>query len=114
MTSTVTVKDSLGRYIDAGFPIIYIYTFEEEKTDKLISSIAGRKKVLEWNGANGFCDFAANATLSNYSLEATLLLLKRGNDLDRSILVIKDAAELLKSDKIVALLKEIARKIRNG
>ena len=58
--------------------------------------------------------------MQNYTLEATLALLKEGKELNRKLLVIKDAAEQLKldgqhkSDKVIALLKEIARKIRKG
>jgi len=111
-----TVKDNLIRYIDAGFPILYIYTFEESKADKHIESVARRHKVLEWNGANGFVNFKTKSPLlPNQSLESTLSLLKNGNELHRKLLVIKDADEQLeKSDVAVALLKEIARKIRKS
>lgn len=108
-----TVKDNLATYIDAGFPILYIYTFEEAKADRYISSVAGKKKVIEWNGANGFMDFKTKAPLlENKSLEDTLSFLKIGNELQRHLLVLKDAAKQLESDKVIALLKEIARKIR--
>jgi SpoVK/Ycf46/Vps4 family AAA+-type ATPase len=108
-----TVKDNMARYIDAGFPILYIYTFEESKADKYIETVAGRNKVLEWNGANGFVDFRTKSPLlPNQSLEATLSYLKQGKELHRKLLVIKDADELLESKTVVSLLKEIARKIR--
>lgn len=116
-----TVKDNLATYIDAGFPILYIYTFEEAKADRYISSVAGRKKVLEWNGAKGLIDFKTKVPqMENKTLEATLSFLKNGNELQRRILVIKDAAGQLQtdragqyqSDKVIPLLKEIARKIR--
>lgn len=119
-----TVKKNLGDYIDAGFPILYIYTYEEVKVDRYISSVAGRKKILEWNGADGLVDFKTKVAKNigcDQSLEATLSLLKRGRDLDRTLLVIKDADSQLASEdvlgqpesgRIAALLKEIARKIR--
>lgn len=108
-----SAKDNLGTYIDAGFPILYIYTFEEANADKYIASVAGRKKVIEWNGANGFVDFSTKVSLvPNLSLEATLSFLKNGNELHRKLLVIKDVAGQLASDRVIALLKEIARKIR--
>jgi SpoVK/Ycf46/Vps4 family AAA+-type ATPase len=117
-----TVKDHLVRYIDAGFPILYIYTFEEAKADKYIEEIPGKKEVLEWNGSGGFVDFRKKtALMPNQSLEATLQLLNNGKELHRKILVIKDADGLLRNDdnrlpenKAVALLKDIARKIRAG
>jgi SpoVK/Ycf46/Vps4 family AAA+-type ATPase len=117
-----TVKDHLVRYIDAGFPILYIYTFEETKADTYIEAIPGKKEVLEWNGSDGLVDFRKKTPLvPNQSLESALKLLKKGNDLHRKILVIKDADGLLKNDdnrlpenKVVALLKDIARNIRSG
>lgn len=116
-----TVKNNLGNYIDAGFPILYICTFEETKADKYISSVAGRREVVEWNGADGYVNFKTKTPfIPKCTLEATLALLKKGNELNRKILVIKDAAEQIdskgpfRSEKVIALLKEIARKIRNG
>lgn len=110
-----TVKENLGGYIDAGFPILYIYTYEEEKADRYIAAAAGRRKVIEWNGANGFVDFATKVSFdAAKSLEDTLSLLKNGKELHRRLLVIKDAAKQLESDKVSALLKEIARKIRRA
>jgi hypothetical protein len=118
MLNLPTVKDNLVKYIDAGFPILYIYTYEEAKADKYIESIAGGYKLLEWNGANGFVDFRTKASLvPNKTLESTLELLKNGKELHRKLLVIKDASDMLRTDqhnsnRIIALLKEIARKIR--
>ncbi|MBD5526752.1 MAG: AAA family ATPase [Lachnospiraceae bacterium] len=119
-----TVKKDLGDYIDAGFPILYVYTCEETKVDRYISSVAGRKKVLEWNGSEGLVDFKTKAAKNigrDQSLETTLSFLKNGRELDRTLLVIKDADAQLASEetlgpsessRVTALLKEIARKIR--
>lgn len=116
-----TVKDNLSRYIDAGFPILYIYTYEEAKADQYIAAVAGRREVLEWNGADGFVNFKTKSPLiPGQSLEDTLAFLKTGKELNRKLLLIKDASEQLspdgqrKSDRVIALLKEIARKIRSG
>lgn len=120
LSSLPTVQNNLGNYIDAGFPILYICTFEESKADRYITAVAGRREVLEWNGAGGYVNFKSKIPfIPNYSLEATLTFLRKGNELNRKILVIKDADELLnpngpaKSEKVIALLKEIARKIRD-
>lgn len=121
MLQLPTVKESLSQYIDAGFPLLYINTFEEAKADEYIASVAGRREVLEWNGAKGYVNFNTKAHyMSDYSLEATLALLNSPKELNRKLLVIKDAADYLdpngqrKSEKAIALLKEIAGKIRNG
>lgn len=123
MQQLPTVQHNLSRYIDAGFPILYIYTYEEAKADKYIASAAGRKEILEWNGADGFVDFKTKAPLmQNYSLETTLAFVKTGKELNRKLLVIKDAAEELnpdgqyKSSKVSALeadSKGLAEKLCN-
>lgn len=119
MLNLPTVQNNLGNYIDAGFPILYIRTFEDTKAEKYITAVAGKREIVEWNGADGFVNFKSKTVLvPNTSLEDTLSLLKKGKELDRKLLVIKDADEYLrtdgslKSDKVIALLKEIARKIR--
>lgn len=120
MLNLPTVKNNLGNYIDAGFPILYIRTFDEAKAEKYITSVVGKREVREWNGANGYVYFKTKVPCidENKSLEATLSLLKKGNELSRKLLVIKDADEYLKdespqkSGKVIAMLKEIARKIR--
>ena len=42
------LKSNLARYIDAGFPIIYINTFEEEKVDELAASVGSGREIYEW------------------------------------------------------------------
>lgn len=124
MLSLPTVQENLGKYIDAGFPILYIYTYEEEKADRYIADAAGRREVLEWNGADGLVDFKTKVSCNaskDHSLETALSFLNKEKELHRKLLVIKDAGGLLatkdamaypESNKIVAILKEIARKIR--
>jgi ATPases of the AAA+ class len=113
------LMNKLIRYIDAGFPILYINSFEENKADEIIQAAACGRSVLEWNGSNGYVDFTTKASfIENYSLEDTLILLKSKNgvssELDRKLLVLKDINLYLESDKIVALLKDLAIQINNG
>lgn len=118
------VKENLAKYIDAGFPILYICTYEEAKTDREILHVADNKKILEWNGADGLVDFRTKVSKNigrDHSLGAVLSFLKNDRELDRTLLVIKDADGLLTSEgmfgqteaeRVIALLKEIARRIR--
>lgn len=117
------VEKNLKRYVDAGFPILYIHTFEEVKADRYISDAAGGKEIIEWNGSEGFVRFQSKQPFNppGRSLEATLELLKKGKELDRKLLVIKDIERQWTTkeeagqgglDKVTALLKGIAYKIR--
>ncbi|MDE7252969.1 MAG: AAA family ATPase [Acetatifactor sp.] len=115
MNNYLSIEKNLTKYIDAGFPMLYIRTYEEEKADRHILAAAGRREVLEWNGADGFVNFKTKVPfIQNQSLESTLAFLKNGKELDRKLLVVKDAIKEFETGKITSLLKEIARKIRIG
>ena len=109
------IDKALNSYLDAGFPIIYINSFEETKVDKLISSVVGGREGLEWNGSQGFCDFRTKQNrIPDTSLAETLSLLCTDNELDRKFLVIKDAHLYFDDPKVITCLKSIALKISQG
>lgn len=83
------LKNQLIKYVDAGYPIIYINSFEEVKTDGIIKEVMGGREGLEWNGARGFVDFRTKQPLiEGKSLIETLRLLDTDNELDRKFLVL--------------------------
>lgn len=109
------LKLSLTRYIDAGFPIIYINTFEEEKVDELVASVGSDREIYEWNETNGYIDFRTRTPMiEDYTLEMTLNLLKSREMLDRKIILLKDVSSYLDDAKIVSKIKGIARMICSG
>ena len=110
MTDT---KEQLIRYMDAGFPILYLETFEETKADAIIRSIAGGKRIVEWN-INGFVDYAESLNME-WNLAQTLAYMdKETNDFTQTVFVVKDAHRFLDDPVIVALLKHLAIKINDG
>lgn len=110
-----TFKGKLVRYIDAGFPIIYINTFEEDKVDSLIPEISSGKEVYEWNETNGYIDFETKTPLQeDCSLEIMLDQLKTPDLLDRKILIFKDITSYLDEPRIVSKVKGLARMINQG
>ncbi len=105
----------LNSYLDAGFPIIYINSFEETKVDNIIDSVTGGRKGIEWNGSQGFCDFKTKSSLiPDNCLAKTLLFLSADNELDRKFLVIKDAHLYFEDPTVITCLKSIALKISQG
>ena len=106
------LEDKLIRYIDAGFPILYINSFEEQKIDTIIKKSACGRKILEWNGVNGFTNFETKQAniLNDSSLSGTLRFLLEGNELDGTLLVLKDTQSMIEEPEIVVLLKNIAEK----
>lgn len=113
----MNLKENLQHYIDAGYPIIYIDTFEERKTDGIISSVIGGREAVEWNGAKGFVDFKTKQPLiENKTLAETLRLLNIDDDFDGKILILKDIHPYLTADHPdeIALLKNLAQRIVAG
>lgn len=109
-----TMKEKFVRYVDAGFPLIYLNTFEEDKADEMIRSVSRGKGLIEWN-ARGFFDYKESVSTMGQSLFDTLeLLLSDDKFLKRKILVLKDAHSYLDNPDIIARLKVMARLINNG
>ena len=111
----MSIKSELMGYVDAGFPIVYINSFEETKVDGIISDVMGGRKGLEWNGAKGFCDFRTKQELiPGKTLAETLEMLCSEDELDRKFLVIKDVHLYFEDPKVITCLKEIALMISDG
>ena len=109
------IKEQLIKYVDAGYPIIFINSFEEIKTDAIIKEVMGGREGLEWNGAKGFVDFRTKQPLiKGKNLVETLRLLDSDNELDRKFLVLKDAIGFLEEQEVTALLKDVALQISQG
>lgn len=105
----------LTRYIDAGFPIIYINTFEESKVDKIVASCSSGKEVYEWNETNGYIDFETKTPMiEGCTLEMMLDQLKQREMLDRKIILLKDVTSYLDDSRIVSKIKGLARMIYQG
>ena len=110
-----TFKSKLARYIDAGFPIIYINTFEEYKVETLISGVSAGKEIYEWNEINGYIDFETKAPVQeDCSLEMMLEQLKMPDLLDRKTILLKDISSYLEEPRIASKIKGLARMINQG
>lgn len=109
-------KTKLVNYIDAGFPIIYINTFEEDKVDSILAEIKADRNVVEWNGAKGFVDPITGSTLftEDYNLEDVLNLNRDEDVFEGNILVLKDINAYLEDPIIVSKIKGLAKMICSG
>jgi len=110
------LEQNLIRYIDAVFPILYINSYEEKKVDEIIKKSAGGRAIFEWNGVNGFVDFNTKVSypMNHESLADVLKFLLDSNDIDGSLLVLKDVQPYLEEPKVVSTLKYISEKIGAG
>ena len=115
--NNLALKDKLQRYLDSGFPIIYINSFEEQKSEKIIKEVIKNRKGFEWNAARGLLNFNTKEHQEYNDLEEYLNSIVNSGleaELDRKVLVLKDVHFYLNEAKIISLLKYIAIKITQG
>lgn len=119
----MNLKDNLLRYLDAGFPILYINSFEEAKIEETIKEIADRRTVAIWSMATGYGEFSTKTNewlmppTKDDSTDIESVLNNKliyESDLQRTIFVIKDVHMILENPQVIALIKEIANKISAG
>lgn len=109
-----SLEQQLTQYMEAGFPILYINSCEEEKADAAIRQAAAkaeRKHIMEWNGAK-MVDFFTKAPLSmlDESIRGALSLFLEDEQPDR-ILVLKEPQAYWENPECAALLRDIAHRI---
>ena len=118
-----TFEEKMSSYMDAGFPILYINTFEETKVLKSILNAAGGRDVLEWNYADGLSLYkkgmAAEENKGDLSRMPIITVLEQlmtegWYDLQGKILILQDIHYYFDQPEVTALLKNLVIKINNG
>lgn len=112
-----TFAHELTRYMEAGFPILYLNTYEEEVADQAILAAADtlqRTRIQEWNGFH-IVDFRTNVSMCGFDDSMHGLLSTFLEDpAPHSILVLKEPAAQLEQPENLALVREIALRIVTG
>ncbi len=86
-----TLKEKLAHYLDASYPILYIDTYEESKTDNIIKSVIANRKAIKWNGAQGLiagvlgCSKSLTAKVTAALFDVPLLRLDMGKILEKYV-----------------------------
>lgn len=105
------------RYINAGFPILYVETFEDDKTKKIIHEICQNNQIdiIEWNLAEAW-DFSVDPPMSlpKADLASTLKLLVQDDNINDKILILQDAHFYLDKPENISALKSLAQSITAG
>lgn len=116
----------LASYIEALYPIIYINHFDFKVIDDIIASIAGDRKIVEYNNGLGSVDFKTKSAMlecdstpflkHEYDLIKFLKHVKDdGYDQDdgydhSTLIVLKDVHNQLDDPAVISLLKYIAER----
>ncbi|MBR0290198.1 MAG: AAA family ATPase [Selenomonadaceae bacterium] len=116
-----TLSDKLNHYMDAGFPILWLETFEEAKADRIIAQAARNQNfsVIECNARGLFFTATGERTKNDLSTALNNFIesppmAKEKFDLNRKILVIKDATKKLEQSDAASRLKYLAELITSG
>lgn len=113
-----TLKERISQYIDAGFPILYLNTFEEAEAMKLIRGAANSEKLLIWGMTEGYSVYSLSK--EQYLIPPSRCQFNKLFDSDvseeyaHSVFVIKDSTALLEDAESVAYLKYLAMQILEG
>lgn len=117
MKEQITLKSRLMHYMDAGFPVLYVNTYEEDKVDTIISEISRtyKREAYEWNESNGYINFETGTpVMEDCGLEQMLDQLKTPVLLEGKIILLKDLPPYLEEPRIVSKIKGLARLINQG
>lgn len=119
----MTLKENLSRYLDAGFPILYINTFEEANVEEIIKEVVDKHTIATWSKARGYGEYSSETkewivptSKDMFQTLNSVLNSKVSNikDMNCSLFVIKDAHVELEDSDTIAAIKEIAVKISSG
>lgn len=110
-----TIKEKLEHYLDAGLPILYIDTFEDDRAEKVVYDIAekNRREVLTWS-LRGFQAKPGGTPESGNLTDCLRLLLADSAETTRKILILKDIASVLDLPDVASRLKFISQQINDG
>ena len=102
-------RKKLNRYLDARAPILLIDTFEDDKAEKFIETLAKqrRRKIFRWS--------LRDATVTKKDLKDWLSQFTDDEEeLQNSILILKDMQSSLENPEVVSHLKHLAQQINRG
>ena len=105
------------RYTDAGLPVIYVDTLEDDKARDIIFKICGRveRGIVEWSLSGAF-EYSGTSVMEipPADLAATLQLLIADDNLDNKTLILRDAHFFLDKPETIAAIKKLAQGINGG
>lgn len=110
-------ETKIGQYMDAGFPIIYLHTFETEKAKKAIKCAAGNNvEILVWDGTSQILNIRGEVKDEMGIFDSALagFLDDRMTTTKRQILVLQSIETFIEDPAVIARLSKIAGCIYNG
>lgn len=103
---------TIRSYVESHYPMLYLVTPEDAEADTLIAQLADKRKLIEWNMAQGLVNFSNKQPYSGYQDLSSALLTLIEADYEQHIIVIRDVHLALRDNPIaVTRLKALVSQI---
>lgn len=108
-----TSESKLARYMDAGFPILMYNTYDEPNAVNTLANLDDSRTVIQWSEIGMVVN---ESDANDITLDSMLqfLVSTGGEDLNSSIVILKDIRHHISNPKVIGLLKYIAQLINTG
>lgn len=111
-------EERIQHYMDAGFPILYLNTFEECKALEAVKRAAGsvnKMEILEWDGTDRICEVCTGAVKYDMSMYTLANVLDdRLSYTGPQVLVLKNIDTFMDDPSVMARLSKLAVQIHSG
>ena len=115
-------ENRILHYMEAGFPILYLNTFEEGKARETIRSISaenlGHCTALEWDGTDRICDICTGKIKYDAGMPLDVILDNQlsasENESGYQLLLFKNIDTFMDDPAVIARLKKWAERINSG
>lgn len=107
-------KENLVKYMDAGFPILFVESFEEEKIIKTVREVFQDRNFWKWN-IRGLWEMEKENKLLDLPLADTLdFFLEDKSNLQRKVLILTGVVNFFEDINVSERLKLLAQQINDG
>lgn len=109
------VREKLGNYFNAGFPIILYKAVDENKAVAMIQEIVGDRRLIQWRVSEYKDPFEPDA-VGPRNLDDALYLLHSNGELqvNHSVLLIRDGEKYIENPDVIGYLKRFSEQIAEG
>ena len=110
-------QSKIQHYMDAGFPVLYLNTYEEAKAEEAVRHAAGGGPILVWDGTDRICDISTVPAAVKYETSAFTLadiLDDRLGYRKKQVLLLKNIDTFMGDPAVLARLKKIAEQTHAG
>lgn len=110
-------QNKIQHYMDAGFPILYLNTYEEAKAEDSVRRASSGGPILVWDGTDRICDISSEPAAVKYETSAFALAEVLDDRLayrKKQVLLLKNIDTFMDDPAVLARLKKIAEQTHAG